>query len=222
MGFDLAALMGLFGMTSAFALVGTVLAAWMAWRIVEKSGLPGWAGLGAILLTLTGIGLIVPLILLWVFAFMRWPRDEPSTATAATTGFAPPPGDRPASPAPGSPPPAALAPPPMALADARGWRLAGMLASGGSVSIAVDGAPMTYNLTGAPAVAPSDLSVPDPSVGQPHARLLTAGRRLGLEDLGNGETYIDGARLLPEHGPRDISAARSIRLGSVDLALTRA
>lgn len=222
MGFDIAALMGLFGMTSAFALVGTVLAAWMAWRIVEKSGLPGWAGLGAILLTLTGIGLIVPLILLWVFAFMRWPRDEASTATAATTGFAPPPGGRPASPAPGSPPPAALAPPPMALPDARGWRLAGMLSNGGSVSIAVDGAAMTYSLTGAPAVAPSDLSVPDPSVGQPHARLLTAGRRLGLEDLGSGETYIDGARLLPEHGPRDISAARSIRLGSVDLALTRA
>lgn len=219
MGIDLAALMGLFGMTSAFALVGTALAAWMAWRIVEKSGLPGWTGLGAILLTLTGIGLIVPLILLWVFAFMRWPRDEASTAT---TGFAPAPGGRPASPTPGSPPPAALAPPPMALPDARGWRLGGMLASGGSVSIAVDGTPMTYSLTGAPAVAPSDLSVPDPSVGQPHARLLTAGRRLGLQDLGNGETYIDGARLLPEHGPRDISAARSIRLGSVDLALTRA
>ena len=46
--------------------------------------------------------------------------------------------------------------------------------------------------------------------------------RLGLEDLGStGGTYIDGARLLPEHGPRDISAARSIRLGSVELALSR-
>ena len=48
----------------------------MAWRIVEKTGLPGWAGLGAVLLTLTGVGMIVPVILLWVFAFMRWPRDE--------------------------------------------------------------------------------------------------------------------------------------------------
>ncbi|MDB5486530.1 MAG: hypothetical protein JWQ58_245, partial [Reyranella sp.] len=37
-----------------------------------------------------------------------------------------------------------------------------------------------------------------------------------------GGTFIDGARLLPEHGPRDISAVRSVRLGSVDLALTRA
>jgi hypothetical protein len=27
---------------------------------------------------------------------------------------------------------------------------------------------------------------------------------------------------LPEHGPRDISAARAIRLGTVELALTRA
>ena len=50
MGIEIAALMGFFGLTSAFALVATILAAWMAWRIVEKTGLPGWAGLGAILL----------------------------------------------------------------------------------------------------------------------------------------------------------------------------
>ncbi len=53
MGFDVAALMGIFGLTGAFAVVGAVLAAWMAWRIVEKAGLPGWTGLGAVLLTLT-------------------------------------------------------------------------------------------------------------------------------------------------------------------------
>ena len=84
MGVEIAALMGFFGLTSAFALVATILAAWMAWRIVEKTGLPGWAGLGAILLTLTGVGTIVPLVLLWVFAFMRWPRDEPGRATPNT------------------------------------------------------------------------------------------------------------------------------------------
>jgi hypothetical protein len=217
MGAEIAALMGFFGISGAFALVGTVLAAWMAWRIVEKAGLPGWAGLGAILLTLTGVGTVVPLILLWVFAFMRWPRDEPA---AAAPGLAP----RPAGgPAPPPPQPPALAPPPVALADARGWRFAGKLSNGGTVSLAIDGTSATYTLTGAPAAQPTDLSVPDPSVGQPHARLLTAGRRLGLEDLGSaGGTFIDGARLLPEHGPRDISAARSIRLGSVELALTRA
>jgi peptidoglycan/LPS O-acetylase OafA/YrhL len=33
---EIAALMGFFGLTSAFALVATILAAWMAWRIVEK------------------------------------------------------------------------------------------------------------------------------------------------------------------------------------------
>ncbi len=80
MGVEIAALMGFFGLTSAFALVATILAAWMAWRIVEKTGLPGWAGLGAILLTLTGVGSIVPLVLLWIFAFMRWPRDDPARA----------------------------------------------------------------------------------------------------------------------------------------------
>lgn len=218
MGAEIAALMGLFGLGSAFALVGLVLAAWMAWRIVEKAGLPGWTGLGAILLTLTGVGTIVPLILLWVFAFMRWPRDEPGAApgfaTASATG--------PAGGA-GSSAPAALAPPSMALADRRGWQLAGTVAGGGIVALAVDGASGTYVLTGAPAALPTDLSLPDPSVGRPHARLLTAGGRLGIEDLGSaGGTFIDGARLLPEHGPRDISAARAIRIASVELALSRA
>ena len=216
MGAEIAALMGFFGLTGAFAVVGTVLAAWMAWRIVEKAGLPGWTGLGAILLTLTGVGTIVPLILLWVFAFMRWPRDEPVTAVPA--GFAPSPAG---GPAPPSAPPA-LAPPPIALADRRGWRLSGSVAGGGVVALAIEGSIPAYVLTGAAVAQPTDLTVPDPSVGRPHARLLTAGSRLGLEDLGSpGGTYIDGARLLPEHGPRDISAARSIRLGSVELALLR-
>ena len=110
----------------------------------------------------------------------------------------------------------------MALADRRGWQLTGTLAGGGVVALAIDGTSGSYVLTGAPATQASDLSVPDPSVGSPHARLLTAGTRLGLEDLGRPVgTFIDGARLLPEHGPRDISGARAIRLGSVDLVLSR-
>jgi hypothetical protein len=195
---ELTALAGLFGLSSAFALVGAVLAGWMAWRIVEKAGLPGWAGLGAILLTLTGIGTVVPLVLLWVFAFMRWPRDEaPMPAIAGA--------------------PRALAPPAKALPDRRGWRL-----EGGGVTLNVDDSTPSYRLTGGPAEQPTDLVVPDPSIGTPHARLLTAANRLGLEDLGSpGGTYVDGARLLPEHGPRDISAVRSIRLGGVELALSR-
>jgi len=209
MGAEIAALMGLFGLGSAFALVGLVLGAWMAWRIVEKAGLPGWTGLIAILLTATGIGSIVPLILLWVFAFMRWPRDEPAVAA--------PPGAAPSAGAAAASPPRALAAPAMKLADQRGWQL-----SGGGASFAIDGSVPAYLLTGAPAAGAGDLSVPDPSVGQPHARLLVAGGRLGLEDLGTpGGTLIDGARLLPEHGPRDISAARAIRIGSVELALSR-
>jgi len=215
MGVEIAALMGFFGLTSAFALVATILAAWMAWRIVEKTGLPGWAGLGAILLTLTGVGSIVPLVLLWVFAFMRWPRDE---ATGAAPGYGAAPAGGPARPGP----PRALAPPAAALADRRGWKLVGSL-PGGGVALTIDGLVAAYVLTGAPAAQPTELSVPDPSVGRPHARLMTAAGRLGLEDLGTaGGTFIDGARLLPEHGPRDISAARSIRLGAVELALSRA
>jgi hypothetical protein len=211
MGVEIAALMGFFGLTSAFALVATILAAWMAWRIVEKTGLPGWAGLGAILLTLTGVGSIVPLVLLWIFAFMRWPRDE---AAGGAPGYGVAPAGGPARPAP----PRALAPPAAALADRRAWKLAG-----GGLALTVDGSATAYVLTGAPAAQPTELSVPDPSVGRPHARLLIAAGRLGLEDLGTaGGTFIDGARLLPEHGPRDISAARSIRLGTVELALSRA
>jgi hypothetical protein len=211
MGVEIAALMGFFGLTSAFALVATILAAWMAWRIVEKTGLPGWAGLGAILLTLTGVGSIVPLVLLWVFAFMRWPRDDPARALP---GYGAAPAGGPPRPAP----PRALAPPAAALADRRAWKLAG-----GGLTLTVDGSATAYVLTGAPAAQPTELSVPDPSVGRPHARLLIAAGRLGLEDLGTaGGTFIDGARLLPEHGPRDISAARSIRLGTVELALSRA
>jgi hypothetical protein len=203
--------MGFFGLTSAFALVATILAAWMAWRIVEKTGLPGWAGLGAILLTLTGIGSIVPLVLLWVFAFMRWPRDD---SERALPGYGAAPAGGPARPAA----PRALAPPAAALADRRAWKL-----TGGGLALTVDGSATAYVLTGAPAAQPTELSVPDPSVGRPHARLLIAAGRLGLEDLGTaGGTFIDGARLLPEHGPRDISAARSIRLGTVELALSRA
>ena len=210
LGISLASLLGLFGLTSAFALVGLVLAAWMAWRIVAKAGLPGWTGLGAVLLTLTAVGAVVPVILLWIFAFMRWPRDGMPTYALAAAGAGPVP----------APSPAALAPP-MAALPARGWRLSGTV-TGGSVSLGLDGSAASYVLTGAPAQAPTDLTVPDPSVGQPHARLLIAGARLGLEDLGSASaTFIDGARLLPEHGPRDISAARTIRLGTVDLALSK-
>jgi hypothetical protein len=207
-GVEIGALMSLLGLSSVFALVGLVLAGWMAWRIVEKAGLPGWTGLGAILLTLTAVGTIVPLVLLWVFAFMRWPRDEPAAAGPSGVAIAGPTGRLAASAA--------------ALADRRMWRLSGTLPSGVGLTLSIDGTLPAYLLTGAPAQQADELSVPDPSVGQPHARLLVAAGRLGLEDLGTaGGTLIDGARLLPEHGPRDISAARSIRLGTVELTLSR-
>ncbi len=211
--FTATSLLGLFGLSSAFATVALVLVAWMAWRIVAKAGLSGWLGLVAVLLTLTVIGAIVPMVSLWIFAFMRWPRDD---GPAAVTYAGPPPAGPPQT------GPAAALPAPMAsLPDRRGWRLSGTVA-GGSVSLAFDGALSSYRLTGAPAAGPADLTVPDPSVASPHARLLIAGTRLGLEDLGSATgTFIDGARLLPEHGPRDISQARTIRLGTVDLALSR-
>ena len=209
MGFDLAALLGALGLGSAFALVGVALAGWMCWRIADKAGLPGWTGLGAILLTLTGIGSLVSLILLWVFAFMRWPRD----GAPAVVGFV----QASAGGATVVPSPAALAPPPKALADRRGWKL-----TGNGIALAFDDAQAAYLLTGEGSGAPGELVVADPSVGRPHARLMTAGGRLGLEDLGTpGGTFIDGARLLPAHGPRDITTVRALKLGNVVLALSR-
>ena len=209
--FTVTSLLGLFGLSSAFAAVALVFAAWMAWRIVAKAGLPGWLGLIAVLLTLTGIGAIVPLVALWVFAFMGWPRDTAEPMLAIAGGPAPTPGSV-----------APTLPPPMTgLPNRRTWRLSGT-AAGGSVSFAVDDSRTSYIVTGAAAATPGDLGVPDPSVASPHARLLIAGARLGLEDLGGTTgTFIDGARLLPEHGTRDISQARTIRLGTVDLALSR-
>jgi len=214
MGFDLAAVLGLFGLTSAFAAIALVLAAWMCWRIADKAGLPGWAGAAAILLTLTGIGSVVSLILLWVFAFMRWPRDGVARLAAVGAPAAAPSG----APAGAVPPsPAALAPPAKALADRRAWTLAGA-----GVTLAFDDGRAAYTVTGEGSGAPGELVVPDPSVGRPHARLLTAAGRIGLEDLGTpGGTFIDGARLLPSHGPRDITAVRAIKLGNVELALSR-
>lgn len=208
MGIDLAALLGALGLGGAFALVGVVLASWMCWRIADKAGVPGWAGAGAILLTLTGIGSVASLVLLWVFAFMRWPRDD----GAAPVAYAPvSPGPAPVA------PPAALPPPAKALADRRGWTL-----TGNGVTLAFDDTQASYLLTGAAGGAAGELVVPDPSVGRPHARLLTANGRIGLEDLGApGGTFIDGARLLPAHGPRDITAVRSLKLGNVVLALSR-
>lgn len=210
-GIEFAALGSLLGLTSAIALVGTIFAAWMAWRIVEKAGLPGWVGLGAVLITLTGVGSIVPLILLWVFAFMRWPRDEGRPAVTYAPG----------QPQPNAMPPAQIAAPraalPPAASAARGWQLAG-----GGHTLSFDATSSAWTVTSGPVERPGDLSLPDASVGRPHARLLVAGERIGLEDLGTpGGTAIDGARLVPEHGPRDITAARTIRFGALDLTLGR-
>jgi hypothetical protein len=225
MGAELAALSGFFGLTGFFATVGAVLMGWMAWRIVEKAGLPGWVGLGSVLLTLTGIGSIVPLILLWVFAYMRWPRDAPATATTSVT-FAPPgPAPDPTAPtALAGPAPAAVAlpPPAQSLGDGRLWQLSGSMPGGSALVLAFHPASGNYLLTGAAASGPTELSVPDASVGRPHARVLTAGSRLGLEDLGTpGGTWVDGARLAPEHGPRDISLARRLKFGAVEFSLSR-
>ncbi|HTR84797.1 MAG TPA: FHA domain-containing protein [Reyranella sp.] len=213
------ALLGLFGLSSAFALVSLLLSIWMTWRIVAKAGFPGWLGLLFVLLPFTGVGSLVSLVLLWIFAFIGWPRDEDPLLVAARRQ----PGAAPAAPQVRGPGGQALPAPAPALPDKRGWTLTGKLAGGVPLTLTVDGSSSSWLLTGAPAARPGDLTVADPSVGQPHARILVSGSRLGLEDLGTrGGTFIDGARLLPEHGPRDISAVRMVRLGTVELSLARA
>ena len=178
-----------------------------------------WMALAIVASLVIGVvGTIVPLVLLWVFAFMRWPRDEAPVAALAgpSSGAGVAPSGRPVPVTP------ALAAPPKAVADRRGWRLAGKLADGSALQLGFDDSASTWLLTGAPAAQPTDLTIADASVSQPHARLMVAGTRIGLADLGsvNG-TFIDGARLLPEHGARDVTAIRAIRLGNVELTLSR-
>ena len=94
----------------------------------------------------------------------------------------------------------------------------------GSRRFAVGGVTMAVILATLALAAVVDGSghVPTANADEILSKAQRAGSRLGLADLGSpGGTFIDGARLLPEHGPRDISAARAIRLGSVELALSR-
>ena len=209
-------------------LLLTGLTVWMCWRIVEKAGWPGWWSLTH-LLAFTGIGMIANLLFFWVLAFARWPRDDEYVA-AMPRGAGPqpvPPYPPPhPTPAPSSAPPGAppqLAPPPARLpapaAGGQRWVLEGRLTDGRPGRLVVDDSRPMWLLGGTPG---ADLVVPDPSVGTPHARLLIAPGRLGLEDLGSeGGTWIDGVRLLPAHGPRDITQSQRLRFGVVELVLSR-
>jgi hypothetical protein len=200
-----------------FATVVMALTIWMTWRILEKMGFPGWLSI-AHLLSLTGVGLLATIVMFWLMAFIRWPRDEQALAPAGMPGASPPP----ASPIPGAlpSPPSALPPPVMATPTTR-WALDGTLGDGRPGRLLLDDSRTSYLVSRA--AESGDLVVPDPSIGTPHARLLTAAGRLGLEDLGSeGGTWIDGVRLLPAHGARDITGSSRIRFGVVELVLSRA
>jgi hypothetical protein len=200
-----------------FATVVLGLTIWMTWRILEKMGFPGWLST-AHLLSLTGVGVLATILMFWLMAFIRWPRDEQAVVPAGGSGAGQPP---PAPTPPGVlPPPAAALPPPVQVASTR-WALEGTLGDGRPGRLLLDDSRASYVVSRA--ADSGDLMVPDPSVGAPHARLLTAPGRLGLEDLGSdGGTWIDGVRLLPAHGARDITGSARIRFGAVELALSRA
>ena len=65
------------------AIASMALVVFMSWRILEKTGLPGWLAL-VHLLALTGIGMLASLLFFWVLAFIRWPRDEQVAAHVGT------------------------------------------------------------------------------------------------------------------------------------------
>ena len=75
----------LFSILVPLILLG--LTTWMAWKIMVKAGFPGYMGLFNITGIIPGIGWIIWIILLWVFAFIQWPRDA---ATAPRVGYQPP------------------------------------------------------------------------------------------------------------------------------------
>jgi hypothetical protein len=211
--------------TIVLPLVFLGLTTWMAWKIMVKAGFPGYLGLFNIAGIIPGIGWLIWIVLLWVFAFIQWPRDA---ATAPRVAYQPPAGPLPPQgypplqpPSPAAPPPSALPPPPQQLLPpaAAGWILTGALPNGAPLRFAFDENRPTLTL-GAPR-APADLTIIDESVGAPHARLHVLPGRLGLEDLGTGGTWIDGAQLLPANGVREITGSRELRFGAVTLTLAR-
>ncbi|MBV9833940.1 MAG: FHA domain-containing protein [Alphaproteobacteria bacterium] len=204
-------------------LIFLCLTTWMAWKIMVKAGFPGYFGLFNITGIIPGIGWIVWIILLWVFAFIQWPRDAANAPRVAyqPPGSLPPHGLPPLPPGPVAP--QALPSPPQQLPApaASGWILSGVLPGGAPLHFAFDESRPTLTV-GAPA-APADLTIIDASVGAPHARLHVLPGRLGLEDLGTpGGTWIDGAQLRPSDGTREITNSRELRFGSVALSLARA
>lgn len=85
------------GILQYLAVVAIML--WTFRRVFAKAGLaPGWAWLMAApvvgLLTPLPIGLAlligVPTVMIWVFAFVRWPSVDAERAPAAEPGYAPP------------------------------------------------------------------------------------------------------------------------------------
>lgn len=201
------------------------LTTWMSWRIMVKAGFPGYLGLFNITGIIPGVGWIIWIILLWVFAFIQWPRDgasAPRIAYQPSGGPPLPPQGLPPLP-PGPAAPQALPPPPQQLPPpaATGWVLSGAMPNGTPLRFALDESRPLLTI-GAPK-APADLTIIDDSVGAPHARLHVLPGRLGLEDLGTpGGTWIDGAPLLPVNGIREITNSRELRFGAVTLTLARA
>ena len=198
------------------------LTTWMAWKIMVKAGFAGYFGLFNIAGIIPGIGWIIWIVLLWVFAFIQWPRDAAAAPRVAyqPPGPLPPQGLPPLPPGPAAP--QALPPPPQQLPSpsATGWVLSGALPGGAPLHFTFDESRPTLTV-GAPS-APADITIIDVSIGAPHARLHVLPGRLGLEDLGTpGGTWIDGAQLRPADGTREVTGSRELRFGSVTLTLAR-
>lgn len=209
--------------TIILPLIFLGLTTWMCWKIMVKAGFPGYFGLFNMAGIIPGFGWIIWTILLWVFAFIDWPRDAanaPRVAYQPPGGPLPPQGLPPLP--PGPPPPSALPPPPQQLPPpaATGWVLSGALPNGAPLRFAFDETRPLLTI-GAPA-APADITIADATVAAPHARLHVLPGRLGLEDLGTGGTWIDGAQLRPTDGIREITSSRELRFGEVTLNVARA
>ena len=101
--------------TLLLSLVFLGLTTWMSWKIMVKAGFPGYLGLFNIAGIIPGIGWLIWIVLLWVFAFIDWPRDA---ATAPRVAYQPPGGPLPPQgmpPLPPGPAAAQVLPPPAAI-----------------------------------------------------------------------------------------------------------
>lgn len=207
-----------------FAAVIVGLAVWLYVRILHKAGYKGW---WVILMFVP----IVNLIMIWVFAFAKWPalagvtEDRGSSGRVQGDKFVP--GgtivDRGSIPSPAHPAPAPEREATTAPMGAR-WMLAGFDGDGHAVRLEFSeaDAARTEGLVLGRNSQQCDLLVKDTSVSRRHARITARDGVIEVEDLDSANgTTVNGRMLVPGE-PVPAKDGVEIALGEARLRLSGA